>query len=57
MILAATLLWAVEVILARRLLLGAVPSPVLGAARLGIGLVVLVGYLVVTRPYARSWSG
>lgn len=48
MILAATLLWAVEVVIARRLLLGAVPSPVLGAARLGIGLVVLAGYLVLT---------
>lgn len=48
MILAATMLWAVEVVLARRLLLGAVPSPVLGAARLGIGLVVLIGYLLVT---------
>ncbi len=48
MILAATLLWAVEVILARRLLLGSVPSPVLGAARLGIGLVILGGYLLVT---------
>jgi len=48
MILAATLLWAVEVIVARRLLLRDVPSPVLGAARLGIGLVVLVGYLAVS---------
>ena len=48
MILAATLLWAVEVVIARRLLLGSVPSPVLGAARLGIGLVVLIGYLGVT---------
>jgi drug/metabolite transporter (DMT)-like permease len=48
MILAATMLWAVEVVLARRRLLGAVPSPVLGAARLGIGLVVLIGYLLVT---------
>ena len=48
MIAAATLLWAVEVIIARRLLLTDVPSPVLGAARLGIGLVVLVGYLAVT---------
>ena len=48
MILGATLLWAVEVILARKLLLGAVPSPVLGAARMGIGLFILVGYLVVT---------
>lgn len=48
MILAATLLWAVEVVIARRLLLGEVPSPILGAARLGIGLIVLVGYLAVT---------
>lgn len=48
MIAAATLLWAVEVVLARRLLLREVPSPVLGAARLGIGLIVLVGYLAVT---------
>ena len=48
MILAATLLWAVEVVAARRLLLGEVPSPVLGAARLGIGLIVLVAYLAVT---------
>lgn len=48
MILAATLLWAVEVILARRLLVAAVPAPVVGAARLAIGLVVLVGYLAVS---------
>jgi drug/metabolite transporter (DMT)-like permease len=48
MILAATLLWAVEVVLARRLLVRDVPSPLVGAARLGIGLVVLVGYLAVT---------
>jgi drug/metabolite transporter (DMT)-like permease len=48
MILAATLLWAVEVILARRLLVHDVPSPVVGAARLGIGLIVLVGYLAVS---------
>ena len=48
MIAAATLLWSVEVIVARRLLLGSVPAPVLGAARLGIGLVVLVGYLALT---------
>ena len=48
MILAATLMWAVEVVIARRLLIGSVSSPVLGAARLGIGLVVLVAYLGVT---------
>jgi drug/metabolite transporter (DMT)-like permease len=47
MIAAATLLWSVEVILARRLL-PAIPSLVGGAARLGLGLVVLVGYLAAT---------
>ena len=47
MIAAATLFWAVEVVLARRLLAD-VPAPVLGVGRLGIGLVVLVGYLAVT---------
>jgi drug/metabolite transporter (DMT)-like permease len=48
MILAATLLWAVEVVIARRLLVADVPSPVVGAARLGIGLIVLVAYLAVS---------
>lgn len=48
MIAAATLFWAVEVILAKRLLNGTVPSQVLGAARLGFGMVVLVGYLAIT---------
>ena len=47
MIAAATLLWAVETIVARRVL-RTVPSAVVGAARLGIGLVVLVGYLAIT---------
>lgn len=43
----ATILWSVETILARRLL-ERVPSAVVGAGRLAIGLVVLVGYLAVT---------
>ena len=43
----ATLLWSVEVILARGVL-GRVRSPIVGVARLGIGLLVLVGYLLVT---------
>nr|MDP9483954.1 DMT family transporter [Chloroflexota bacterium] len=47
LIAAATLLWALETILARRVL-RTVPSAVVGSARLGIGLVVLVGYLVAT---------
>ena len=51
MIGAATLLWAVESVVAKRLLARAgmpVPSQVVGAARLGFGLVVLVGFLAVT---------
>jgi drug/metabolite transporter (DMT)-like permease len=47
MIAAATLLWAGEVVLAKRLL-ASVPSPVLGTERLGIGLVVLFGYLAIS---------
>lgn len=47
MIAAATLLWSVEVVLAKRLLAG-VSAPLLGAARMGIGVVVLMGYLAVS---------
>ncbi len=47
MILAATLLWAVEVILAK-VLLGSLDSRTLAAARMGFGTVVLVGWLAVT---------
>jgi drug/metabolite transporter (DMT)-like permease len=47
LIAAATLLWAVEVVLAKRVL-GRVRSPIVGVARLGIGLVVLVGFLVAS---------
>jgi drug/metabolite transporter (DMT)-like permease len=47
MIAAATLLWAVETIVAKRVL-GSVSSGIVGVARLGIGLVVLVGYLAAT---------
>jgi drug/metabolite transporter (DMT)-like permease len=47
MIAAATLLWAAETIIARRVL-KTVPAAVVGASRLGIGMVVLVGYLAVT---------
>lgn len=43
----ATLLWAVEVIIARRVL-GRVRSPIVGVARLGIGLIVLFGYLIAS---------
>jgi len=47
LILVATLLWAVETILVRRLL-GSVPSHLMAALRMGLGLVVLVGYLAVS---------
>ncbi len=47
MIAAATLLWAVEVVIAKRVLAD-VPSSVVGVARLGIGLVILVGFLAIT---------
>jgi drug/metabolite transporter (DMT)-like permease len=46
LITAATLLWAVEAILAKRLL-ASLPSGVVGAGRLGIGLIVLLGYVLV----------
>ena len=47
MIAAATGMWAVEVIVARRLLRD-VPSPIAAAARMGIGLVLLLGYVAVS---------
>lgn len=47
MIAAATLLWAVETIVARRVL-RSVPAGVVGAGRLAIGMVVLTGYLAAT---------
>lgn len=43
----ATGMWAVETILARRLL-ASVPPLVAGAGRMGFGLVILIGYLAVT---------
>jgi drug/metabolite transporter (DMT)-like permease len=47
MILAATLLWSVEVVIAKRLLVG-VSAAFLGAARMGLGFFVLVGYLAIS---------
>jgi drug/metabolite transporter (DMT)-like permease len=47
MIAIATLLWAIETIVARRLL-SSVPAAVVGAGRLGIGLLVLIGYLAAS---------
>jgi drug/metabolite transporter (DMT)-like permease len=47
MILAATLLWAVEVILVKRLL-GTFPSDMLAAVRMALGAVLLLGWLAVS---------
>lgn len=47
MVLAATLIWAGEVILARALLRN-VSSQVLGVARMSVGVVVLLGYLALS---------
>jgi drug/metabolite transporter (DMT)-like permease len=47
MILAATLLWSVEVIVAKRLL-GSLSSLTVGTARMALGCVVLLAYLAVT---------
>jgi drug/metabolite transporter (DMT)-like permease len=47
MIAAATLLWSVEVVLAKRLLTGVSPQ-LLGASRMGLGLVILVVYLAAS---------
>ncbi len=47
LIAAATLLWSVEVIVAKRLLVG-VSAPLLGAARMGLGVLLLLGYLALT---------
>jgi drug/metabolite transporter (DMT)-like permease len=55
MIAAATGMWAVEVIVAKRLLRD-VPSPIAAAARMGIGLVLLVGYVTVSGGLAGAGS-
>jgi drug/metabolite transporter (DMT)-like permease len=47
MVLAATLLWSIEFVLAKHLL-GSFRSPVVAAARLGIGLVFLGAYVLAT---------
>jgi len=52
MILAATLLWSVEVVLVKWLLRSLAPS-VLAAARLGLGTLLLLGYVLVSG----RWDG
>jgi drug/metabolite transporter (DMT)-like permease len=46
MIAVATALWAIEVVIARRLLAD-VPAPLAAASRMGLGLVVLVGWTAI----------
>lgn len=55
MILAATLLWSVEVVLAKRLLRELSPLTV-GSSRLGIGVVLLLGWLGVTGELSELWA-
>jgi drug/metabolite transporter (DMT)-like permease len=55
MILAATLLWAVEVVYVKRLLVGYAPST-LAAARMGLGTVVLLGWLAISGTLSQLWS-
>jgi drug/metabolite transporter (DMT)-like permease len=52
LILGATLLWSVEIILVKRLLRGVAPATV-GLARMGLGVVLLLGWVAVTD----RWSG
>lgn len=47
LVLAATWLWAVEVIVCKRLLDGLAPATI-SLARMGVGSIVLLGYLVLT---------
>ena len=47
MIAAATILWSIEIIVAKRLLVDVSPQ-LLGAARMGLGLVFLLGYLALS---------
>jgi drug/metabolite transporter (DMT)-like permease len=55
MILAATLLWAVEVVIAKRLLAD-VPAPTVAVARMGVGALVLIGWTAMTGGFASLGS-
>jgi drug/metabolite transporter (DMT)-like permease len=55
MILAATLLWSIEVVYVKRLL-GSFPPRVLAVARMGLGTVLLLGWLLVTGRIGRLGS-
>lgn len=46
--LGATMIWAVEAVLARRFLSGGISAPVGAAGRMGFGALVMLGYITVT---------
>lgn len=52
LILGATLLWSVETVLVKRLLQGVAPATV-GVARMGLGVVLLLGWVAISG----RWSG
>jgi len=52
MILAATLLWAAETVIARWLLRGGLPALTAATARMGGGVAILVGYTLATTKWA-----
>lgn len=51
MIFAATLLWAVETVIARKLLLG-LSAVTVATARMGGGVAILIGYTLATTPWS-----
>lgn len=55
LILAATLLWAVEVVIAKRLL-ASIGSRTVGAARMAVGTAVLLGWVAVSGRAHELWS-
>lgn len=55
MVLGATLMWSVEVVVAKRLL-GTLSSSTVGTARMGIGVVILIGYGIATGAFAEMAS-
>jgi drug/metabolite transporter (DMT)-like permease len=52
MILAATLLWAAETVIARWLLRGGLPTLTAATARMGGGVAILIGYTLATTKWA-----
>lgn len=52
MIFIATLMWAVETVVARRLL-GSLSALTVGTARMGAGVVILIGYTLATTSWTR----